>query len=97
MFSATFRISISVNVFFFRADDGIRDYMVTGVQTCALPISIHYCTPSAHRLPESPGEFVQFIRPNMGWNLIHHDDRFPAPVRSFLREDNSAERLLFHG
>src|SRR5205807_6042013 len=25
--------------FFFQAEDGIRDYMVTGVQTCALPIS----------------------------------------------------------
>src|SRR5688500_20270869 len=27
--------------FFFQAEDGIRDYKVTGVQTCALPIS-HY-------------------------------------------------------
>src|SRR5690606_41049654 len=25
-------------VFFFRAEDGIRDFHVTGVQTCALPI-----------------------------------------------------------
>ena len=24
--------------FFFQAEDGIRDYDVTGVQTCALPI-----------------------------------------------------------
>src|SRR5256885_12618168 len=32
--------------FFFQAEDGIRDYKVTGVQTCALPI----CVPSvAHR------------------------------------------------
>src|SRR5256885_12393100 len=28
-----------VFVFFFQAEDGIRDYKVTGVQTCALPIS----------------------------------------------------------
>src|SRR5215467_5380592 len=27
--------------FFFQAEDGIRDYKVTGVQTCALPISLH--------------------------------------------------------
>src|SRR2546422_3237676 len=27
--------------FFFQAEDGIRDVAVTGVQTCALPISIH--------------------------------------------------------
>src|SRR5256885_5504439 len=28
----------SPGVFFFQAEDGIRDYKVTGVQTCALPI-----------------------------------------------------------
>src|SRR5260221_8513479 len=27
-------------VFFFQAEDGIRDHCVTGVQTCALPISL---------------------------------------------------------
>src|SRR5438034_9191906 len=27
--------------FFFQAEDGIRDHCVTGVQTCALPISRH--------------------------------------------------------
>src|SRR6266446_7609097 len=26
--------------FFFQAEDGIRDYKVTGVQTCALPILV---------------------------------------------------------
>src|SRR5205823_11968666 len=31
--------------FFFQAEDGIRDKLVTGVQTCALPIS--------HRAPRS--------------------------------------------
>src|SRR3989454_9320859 len=30
---------VVVFVFFFQAEDGIRDYKVTGVQTCALPIS----------------------------------------------------------
>src|SRR5256885_3246151 len=28
----------TVLAFFFQAEDGIRDYKVTGVQTCALPI-----------------------------------------------------------
>src|SRR5256885_9972336 len=32
-------IVLSGFVFFFQAEDGIRDYKVTGVQTCALPIS----------------------------------------------------------
>src|SRR5688500_19812508 len=27
-----------IYAFFFQAEDGIRDYKVTGVQTCALPI-----------------------------------------------------------
>src|SRR5256885_10786214 len=27
-----------ISFFFFQAEDGIRDYKVTGVQTCALPI-----------------------------------------------------------
>src|SRR5256885_3181016 len=35
----TARISLCVYLyFFFQAEDGIRDYKVTGVQTCALPI-----------------------------------------------------------
>src|SRR5439155_4055676 len=29
-----------VSIFFFQAEDGIRDGHVTGVQTCALPISV---------------------------------------------------------
>src|SRR2546426_2190889 len=33
--------------FFFQAEDGIRDYKVTGVQTCALPISIAWPNASA--------------------------------------------------
>src|SRR5437867_6067814 len=35
--------------FFFQAEDGIRDRTVTGVQTCALPIS------RAHNAPELLG------------------------------------------
>src|SRR5690606_40598722 len=30
----------AVHIFFFQAEDGIRDFHVTGVQTCALPISL---------------------------------------------------------
>src|SRR2546422_11515339 len=32
--------SLCLFFFFFQAEDGIRDVAVTGVQTCALPISI---------------------------------------------------------
>src|SRR5256885_8561356 len=47
--------------FFFQAEDGIRDYKVTGVQTCALPISERWYTsmkfrPTAWwRMRTSPG------------------------------------------
>src|SRR2546426_4026195 len=37
--------------FFFQAEDGIRDYKVTGVQTCALPISIERKQPVNLDLP----------------------------------------------
>src|SRR6266566_9620923 len=45
--------------FFFQAEDGIRDYKVTGVQTCALPISLAPAGPKTvgRRLssPDAPG------------------------------------------
>src|SRR5260221_2260120 len=37
--------------FFFQAEDGIRDHCVTGVQTCALPISSQ---PSISALVDTP-------------------------------------------
>src|SRR2546425_9459740 len=36
----------TVLFFFFQAEDGIRDKLVTGVQTCALPISLVANLPS---------------------------------------------------
>src|SRR5256885_4333137 len=42
-----FTVSAVVLFFFFQAEDGIRDYKVTGVQTCALPIS--YSNPQTRR------------------------------------------------
>src|SRR5205823_7215000 len=36
-------------IFFFQAEDGIRDKLVTGVQTCALPISSASPTMGASR------------------------------------------------
>src|SRR5205807_5873406 len=45
------------DVLFFQAEDGIRDYKVTGVQTCALPIYLSfyeacaYATWAQARLP----------------------------------------------
>src|SRR5699024_11863072 len=41
-----------VKFFFFQAEDGIRDRNVTGVQTCALPISPRAASPAA--APRAP-------------------------------------------
>ena len=44
-------------VFFFQAEDGIRDHCVTGVQTCALPICLlgksQTSDRSMHAIPEN--------------------------------------------
>src|SRR3989449_5256468 len=39
--------------FFFQAEDGIRDVAVTGVQTCALPISIELAVGAGSVLNEA--------------------------------------------
>src|SRR5207247_7393645 len=49
--------------FFFQAEDGIRDPLVTGVQTCALPI-----------LVESAGERVCFLA-----DLVPTSAHLPLP------------------
>src|SRR6185295_8309997 len=43
--------------FFFQAEDGIRDIGVTGVQTCALPIS-----PLSRLAPDTDGKARQIVR-----------------------------------
>src|SRR5207302_6991972 len=53
------RQTVCVPYFFFQAEDGIRDFHVTGVQTCALPIYLSAsakasCALSDH--PRRPGD-----------------------------------------
>src|SRR6266567_4231397 len=45
--------------FFFQAEDGIRDLTVTGVQTCALPILLHFASPA------SPVDYLKLPIPTM--------------------------------
>src|SRR5438105_12204242 len=47
--------------FFFQAEDGIRDPLVTGVQTCALPISRpDWRAPSGGPALANPGVFTNY-------------------------------------
>src|SRR5690625_2949248 len=75
---------------FFQAEDGIRDGHVTGVQTCALPISL---PPRARQLVELYARHVdeideQLATPSRDWPLR----RMPAVDRAVLRP-GSAEGL----
>src|SRR5258708_13230729 len=46
---------VPVSFFFFQAEDGIRDDLVTGVQTCALPISLtHFVAPGGAIMGRAP-------------------------------------------
>src|SRR5690606_41081481 len=66
------------DILFFQAEDGIRDFHVTGVQTCALPIS--------SVRPRAPPNAVPFhTRPVTSWNgrvLIS----WPAPATPMITE-----------
>src|SRR5260221_7602919 len=56
--------------FFFQAEDGIRDHCVTGVQTCALPISCsRRCTASCAKICEAPLAFGFPAACNACWIL----------------------------
>src|SRR6266850_3215125 len=72
---------IALCFFFFQAEDGIRDYKVTGVQTCALPIfgeAVFSTGMSGYQEtltdPSYHGQLVVATAPqigNTGWN---HED-----------------------
>src|SRR5689334_24195348 len=70
--------------FFFQAEDGIRDGTVTGVQTCALPIS---GSPSPETDPGpcactgSPREAERARARREAWSSRRSWLRLPSPVR----------------
>src|SRR6266487_6060055 len=75
-------------VFFFQAEDGIRDGRVTGVQTCALPISLAQTGASQYPdLAAGPRYLMTFDAPAgavaFGRRFAARDDA-PALVESGL-------------
>src|SRR5438046_7219083 len=83
--------------FFFQAEDGIRDWSVTGVQTCALPISAggDRAVAGAHRGAEArggaPAEVLLGVVRDAGHGLhrVHGE-----PSRRGLRGQRSEERRV---
>src|SRR5256885_11546789 len=82
--------------FFFQAEDGIRDYKVTGVQTCALPIyravvGLPLNVAAAFSL--SPWRLLELVVPfpfGATWSL----DPGEFWARSHLRTFRSEERRV---
>src|SRR5205823_8688886 len=70
--SFSYMLIVFLFVFFFQAEDGIRDKLVTGVQTCALPIS-----PSSATVRECTGEAVCALSRTVA------EDGAPAPRLPF--------------
>src|SRR5256884_6230950 len=88
--------------FFFQAEDGIRDVAVTGVQTCALPISSEDRLRQAYaeiqeRLESHPGVVVaSYSSPSVygdgGWS-----GRITVPGHSTPRDRKSTRLNSSHG
>src|SRR5256885_4189980 len=80
--------------FFFQAEDGIRDYKVTGVQTCALPI---YGLHGAAVEPQAGLERgLRLVTKDLLGDLAiaeHHDVGNPADTIS-LSQSRSEERRV---
>src|SRR5438093_9533607 len=62
--------------FFFQAEDGIRDWSVTGVQTCALPISARASDPTIRC--RRAGRVRSGARARRGWRATSP----PGPART---------------
>src|SRR2546430_3525652 len=76
-----------VQIFFFQAEDGIRDLTVTGVQTCALPIYTNAECGMRNAECKCEGRkashlSLQFRIPHSAFRTLHRmkfPDRLPIP------------------
>src|SRR5207247_8342823 len=74
--------SAVVCCFFFQAEDGIRDPLVTGVQTCALPIS---GVAAEKRLAKANGSLSAKTRSNLERQIAEGERARRAFIESNLR------------
>src|SRR5205807_7809502 len=78
--------------FFFQAEDGIRDYKVTGVQTCALPISSKLLLVRRRSEREArgcDGECVQTCRQHASQVQVRNENRGAHPRRGPAESRNA--------
>src|SRR2546425_10876259 len=72
--------------FFFQAEDGIRDKLVTGVQTCALPISFEITTSTL-----ASGMGISSIRPSRHSACLTPDAAAWASSLAHMRSEERRE------
>src|SRR5207248_4443624 len=86
--------SCVLRFFFFQAEDGIRDRTVTGVQTCALPISGHCEIRQVSARDDRRGRHVAQQRsgaPAMSATSVR---AFPADTDTVRASSRSEERRV---
>src|SRR5437016_11522084 len=71
-------------LFFFQAEDGIRDWSVTGVQTCALPIS--WKVPPIGESDRLRERGIRSARPHAPGHYAYARTQ-TAPARHYLSTD----------
>src|SRR5256886_12436864 len=85
-------------VFFFQAEDGIRDLTVTGVQTCALPISFrHRITElAAHLMRRATSFRDNSARRSFSARLRRSDSKSAEPLdRKSTRLNSSHSQMSY--
>src|SRR2546422_9456453 len=100
------RLLPSFFFFFFQAEDGIRDVAVTGVQTCALPISLpllhrryHFPSSDLGHTQDTPSNLVS----RQGASFRNREAEFflPHKYRAFCRlrarQKRRTERTFVEG
>src|SRR5947207_7611340 len=79
---SSFDLADNNDFFFFQAEDGIRDHCVTGVQTCALPISKGYQI-SQYESPIVQGGSLRILAAHLG----NETEKTIRLTRAHLEED----------
>src|SRR5256884_4267531 len=88
-----------VGVFFFQAEDGIRDVAVTGVQTCALPISRSSIAVTANRPLAVQGATMRLTTKGRFavtamLDLALHGGKGPVTLAGISQRQRSEERRV---
>src|SRR5256885_3733879 len=90
--------NVSLDFFFFQAEDGIRDYKVTEVQTCALPIWCRWPIPSrappCRAGPSEPQHSLGVLVEDFLHDVGRQAELVPLAQQPSVRKARSEERRV---